>query len=390
MQKDFHYYATYTAAFLAGYSAEESRQICYACMFTDHCTEMLLGAIGAPVAAATTQLQSEMINAPNTILSRQNITRIWSSFHFLPYDLNAEVPKCSRNYRNKYRLICKPNGSLVADTAELAKNNGSLQAAGLAAHIIADTWAHAYFAGTPSYVINNTSSWFYEILEENGKESERKIAFLHSVGDNIEKASYVCTPPTNKENSIFNLGHGRAGHLPDMSFIRYKYLPAWGKYESVTKDNPSDYYHAFCQLIHLFKYLRGECDSFRLGYYEEDPVLPWKEDIDTVFRKPQPDPCDDWAALVEKITGARIADFDMDEYRNQYMDAAGPDKDNTHAGQYFLAAMAHKSMVTNKIYKSGNMLAGYSVEYKTSGFHGIKEYSRLLTLMKGGPKDEQR
>ena len=25
--------------------------------------------------------------------------------------------------------------------------------------------------------------------------------------------------------------------------MRYKYFPAWGDYEEIVKDNPSDYYH---------------------------------------------------------------------------------------------------------------------------------------------------
>ena len=27
-----------------------------------------------------------------------------------------------------------------------------------------------------------------------------------------------------------NLGHGRAGHLPDYSFAHYRYQPAWGRF----------------------------------------------------------------------------------------------------------------------------------------------------------------
>jgi hypothetical protein len=35
MQLDFHYYATYAAATLAGYSHEESMAICYSAQFVD-------------------------------------------------------------------------------------------------------------------------------------------------------------------------------------------------------------------------------------------------------------------------------------------------------------------------------------------------------------------
>ena len=96
MQIDFHYYATYCAAYLAGYSHEDCLAICYSAQFTDCCTRTLLSTIGGPSEAATTQLQLEMMDARTDILGIQDITRIWSSFHFLPRDLKADPGKGSR------------------------------------------------------------------------------------------------------------------------------------------------------------------------------------------------------------------------------------------------------------------------------------------------------
>ena len=84
MNSDFHYYATYCAAAIAGYSHEEALDICYCAQLVDHCTRTLLKKLHAPVSAATTQMQSELIDARTDIIGLQNITRIWSSFHFLP------------------------------------------------------------------------------------------------------------------------------------------------------------------------------------------------------------------------------------------------------------------------------------------------------------------
>ena len=44
-------------------------------------------------------------------------------------------------------------------------------------------------------------------------------------------------------------------------------------------------------------------------------------------------------------------------------------------------------MVTNQIYKSGNKLAGYSIDFKTKGFKGIRDFRKLLDK-KGGGKNE--
>ena len=44
--------------------------------------------------------------------------------------------------------------------------------------------------------------------------------------------------------------------------------------------------------------------------------------------------------------------------------------------------MAQKSMVTNKIFRSGNLLAGHSVDFAEKGFRGIRDYRKLLTQRK--------
>lgn len=151
MERSFHYYGTYCAALIAGYSIEESQELCYSAFLVDKFSKTFLSRIGGPESAATTQLPVEMASARVDPIGLADITRIWASFHFLPADLHAKVNKGNRRYRNKYRLICGPNGDLLVDTVNLAQGKG-LQAVGLAMHVLADTWAHRYFAGTPSLV----------------------------------------------------------------------------------------------------------------------------------------------------------------------------------------------------------------------------------------------
>jgi hypothetical protein len=379
MQKDFHYYATYCAALLAGYSHQESSEICYSAQLVDCCSKTLLQKLKAPKAAATTQLQLELANAGTDLISLQDITRIWSSFHFLPYDLKAAVNRSTGLYRNKYRLICKPNGMLITDTVTLAKGKG-LQAVGIAMHVLADTWAHSGFAGTPSLVINNTNPYFYELLPEADSFSERPVCFRHNPGaiDDPEEGYYTNSIYQSSENSIMNLGHGRAGHLPDYSFARYKYLPAWGNYEEIIKDNPSDYYHAFCQMIYAMKYLRGDYPVFEINTYDTDAVSPWDVEMQQILSKRQLNACTDWKALGGKISGYSLEDFDLNKYQADYLHSDKEQKDSTFLGAFFIAAMAQKSMVTNKIFKSGNLLAGFSVDFAEKGFHGIRDYRKLV------------
>lgn len=376
MQADFHYYATYCAAYLAGYSHEEALALCYSDQFVDCCTKTFLKSISATVHAATSQSQAELVDMRSDVIGLQDITRIWASFHFLPRDLKAPTPRATKDYKNKYRLICGPNGDLVADTIELAKGK-SIQAAGIAMHVLADTWAHRNFAGTPSLVINNTDNSFYEILPDG---TLKKIAFKHSPGaaDDVENNVYNCTVFNTSENSILNLGHGHAGHLPDYSFIRYKYMPAWDNYRECLKDNPSDYYNAFCQMVFAMRYLRGQVGSFKTETYDEDTVKLYKDRIMEILTKRQEDASEDWKALGIELSGEDIPDFDVSTHVEEYKNAASEERDDTFLGRFILAALQQKSMVTNKIYTSGNLLAGFSIDYNTKGFAGIRDYLKLV------------
>ena len=384
MQKDFHYYATYAAAILAGYTHEESLAICYSDQLTDLCSKSFLSGLGGPLSAATTQLAMEMADAGTDMISRQDITRIWASFHFLPGNLNAERKGCSKLYLHKYSLICNPNSDLVTETVTLGKS--SLQATGIAMHVLADTWAHRYFAGTPSLVINNTDSWFFELLPEGEGFRERRITFRHNptAPDDLEKGIYTNSLFQASENAIMNLGHGRAGHLPDYSFIRYKYLPAWGDYEEVIKDNPRDYYMAFCQMIEAMKALRGSAPAFEKDRYDFEAAAPYEEEIRAILEKRQPDACEDWKAFGEKLSGQTVPDFDLQQYQKEYLDAAPEEKNGTFLGKYFLAALAQKSMVTNRIFRSGSLLAGFSVELGSKGFKGIRDFRALMEEARKG------
>ena len=387
MQIDFHYYATYCAAYIAGYSHEECLAVCYSAQFVDCCTRTLLSTIKAPDSAATTQLQLEMMDARTDIVGLQDITRIWASFHFLPRDLRAEVGKGPRIYKAKYRLICGPNGDLLVKTVELAKEK-SLQAVGLAMHVLADTWAHQYFAGTPSQVINNTDYWFYELIPEGDSFKDRSITFRHNPTekDDLDKGIYTNTVYQFQESSVMSLGHGRAGHLPDYSFMRYKYLPAWGDYEVIIKDNPSDYYKAFCQMVYAMKYLRGEYETFEKERYDTEAVSPYEEEIKSILEKRQLDSCAEWKAFGEKLSGCEIPNFDEDRYLSEYSEAGEEEKNSTFIGHFIAAALKQKSMVTRQIFESGSLLAGYTVEYKNSRFQGIKDFIRFVEQERKGER----
>ncbi|MBR3307521.1 MAG: hypothetical protein IKI75_09775 [Lachnospiraceae bacterium] len=358
MQMDFHYYATYCAAYLAGFTHEESLDIAYSAQFVDDCSRTLLAKIKAPSSAATTQLQLEMMDARTDPVGLQDITRIWASFHFLPKDLHAQKnKKFSKRYMDKFRLIAGPNSDLVLKTVELAKDK-PLQSVGIAMHVLADTWAHANFAGTPSFVINNTNYVFYELFPEGEGFREKQISFVHkkSVPDDLENSIYTNSLYQRNENTIMNLGHGRAGKIPDYSFMRYRYLPAWGDYEDIIKDNPHDYMKAFTQMISAMKYIRGDIPAFEKEQYDDEAVASLRERIREILEKRQHIASDDWKAFGEELSGKPVEEYSIYKYLDAYTGSS--DAEDSFIGRFIRGALAHKGMVVDEICRSGNRLAG--------------------------------
>ena len=74
-------------------------------------------------------------------------------------------------------------------------------------------------------------------------------------------------------------------------------------------------------------------------------------------------------AFIEKLVDINFEELEnMDDHQQEYLQAGKKNQDNTFLGQFILAALSQKSMVTNKIFISKNLLAGFSVDYEKMGF----------------------
>ena len=135
-------------------------------------------------------------------------------------------------------------------------------------------------------------------------------------------------------------------------------------------------------MIYALKFLRGEEAAFEKEHYDLEAAAPYEERITEILEKRQPDASADWKAFGESLSGCEIPEFDIEKYQGEYRQAPKEEKDNTFLGQFIMAAMRQKSMVTNRIYKSGSLLAGYSIDYNEKGFGGIRDFMMLVRDVK--------
>ena len=156
-----------------------------------------------------------------------------------------------------------------------------------------------------------------------------------------------------------NLGHGRAGHIPDYSFIKYRYMPAWYDFKLLIKDNPSDYFKAFTQMVYALKYLRGEYETFEKNTYDYLAVEKYSGRIKEILEKRQLDASEDWKKLGEELSGQEIEDFDFEKYQSSYKTVPEDMKEKSFIGKFIAAALDQKKMVTSRIIESNNKIAGF-------------------------------
>ena len=60
-------------------------------------------------------------------------------------------------------------------------------------------------------------------------------------------------------NGTTYLGHGWMGHLPDFSFVKFRYKPCWAdpSQAAIERNNPEQYKYAWVELVSLFTQAKG-------------------------------------------------------------------------------------------------------------------------------------
>lgn len=281
MNIDFHYYATYLAARVAKFSHEDAKVIAHAAQYVDDSVSARIERNllqGLPRITPTTETNFE-IAGKNIVCTQSNIQeseQIWAAFHFLPGNMHPKDHK--EEYTEKkswgkgflqyaygaeqeraFSMMCLPNSVLsqemIRDTLNYKKQSCYLEMVGIRMHVLADTWAHCYFAGTPSWWVNEAPR---DIYYEGGDKDGRRVPFIQAkkFSDLSLEAPFVTTPPAFAFNSYAYLGHGRMGHVPDVPYMRYRYIPKWTNRE-VIKDNVADYIKAFRQMVRAMRCIEG-------------------------------------------------------------------------------------------------------------------------------------
>lgn len=355
MNKDFHYEGTYAAAVLAGFAPEDASVIAWSAQAVDDCTCENLNTYypvynkWLPVYTCETvkkNIEEELssVLSDETSPTLQKIRSIWIPFHFLPgnLDQNARyegraLMKEERDIRD-FLCMCEPASQLAADminksvrafcSLDAAEQKLYLIKLGILMHVLADTWSHQYFTGTPNYLINEVSNL-----------SVIKPASLPA------DFSTQTSPAGATNYSISYLGHGRAGHYPDYGCMSFDYTPVWKETSSdnlIHRVNVDDFQKAFSEMYYALYCHR------HAGNFSNTAALSLNEE---------------WTICIKNIVSAEKSS-QSHEWRQQLADFADytllPEytfqNHPRHMNLFQSYAREHQSYVMGYLQRIGNVL----------------------------------
>ncbi|MCP4621992.1 MAG: hypothetical protein GY850_00475 [bacterium] len=402
MNLDFHYYGTYVAACAAGYDFNSAQTIAYAAQYVDEfdgsardqlLTKMRTSGLGEGHRPVKTVETKNVIIEKDILSSKEELVesaRIWVPFHFLPGNcrkvdnvieytgdkkhdwkekiiyINVKIDSWEYNdyAKSRFQLLCLPQSTLVKamvnDTRSHYLNaQHGLHMVGLRMHVLADTWAHQYFAGIPAWFINDAGDAVYDV-DKNCKVRWKRIStWKDSVqpeagrGWGKEFGDEEATPPEASYTGYVYLGHGRMGHLPDYPFLKYRYRPQWSS-RDITKNNHAEFLKAMEQMTAALRCIK-ENRPFEQNSTETLPdgvvnivkeILGTREGNQSSVWK---------SGIGNMVLGGRSIkkpeDFDRDTWLSELRSGSSAEKTNCY--KFSLSANEHLSFVQKKLLASG-------------------------------------
>lgn len=355
MNKDFHYEGTYAAAVLADFSPEDAAIIAWAAQTVDECTKENINKYyplynkWTPVYTCQSFLESVEDEA-SSILSNedsstlQKIRSIWMPFHFLPGNLDNHITykddtilKDDRDIRD-FLCMCETASPLVDDminksivifrNIDMTEQKMYLIKLGILMHVLADTWAHQHFTGTPSYMINDV----------------KNITVTTPIPI-PEDFSTKTTPVGVTNYSVCYLGHGRAGHYPDYGCMTFQYEPKWlstASQNTITRLNVDDFNNAFLEMYYaLYCHQHG-------GSYSIETALSlskdWNISIREILSTNKADQSEEWREkLTDFVDYNKLPEYDFSNHK-QWMNL------------FQSYAREHREYVMGYVQRNGNIL----------------------------------
>jgi hypothetical protein len=247
MNIDFHLYGTYVAALIAGCNNAEAKKIAFSAQMVDDFTE-IVSPNGFTATSnsdiVTKDFYALLAKSEESINKVVNLCESWMVFHFIP---GISIPGLlidNQTVTDRSSLFSALGGDAVN---YLIQNDGSpiygsSVSLGIGCHMYADIYAHMCFSG----LITRKPALAKNVYILDGSDDTERN--LPDYFEHLPFATRYVLP-----GGIF-MGHGIAGHYPDISTVKLKYV--WNSSQGETvfiKDNTEFFACAFSELIRIIQ-----------------------------------------------------------------------------------------------------------------------------------------
>lgn len=278
MNIDFHLYGTYVAALIAGCENTEAKNIAFSAQMVDDFTEDISHTGFTATSTKDIVIKNFyefLTNSDDSIDKLVNLCKSWMVFHFIP---GVSIPGLlvdGDTVTDKSSLFCALGGEPINfliqnDDSPLYNSPVSL---GIGCHMYADVYAHMCFSG----LVTRNPVLAKKVLILEG-DTDEEIDLPDYLGHLPFAASYAFP------GGIF-MGHGIAGHYPDISTVKLKYV--WDSSDGETvfvKDNTEIFACAFSELIRIIKI--GHCIYSNTIFVDnQDYYNTWYKNIVTYLKE---------------------------------------------------------------------------------------------------------
>lgn len=279
MQKDMHYFGTYSMARASGLAPKICQTIATASEFVDDngSKETIEFPDGGRL---------DFIPTAHHTLDIKNIDHhdqrlIWVPFHFIPGNEGNSIEE---------RLLCQKNSNIAREMvhhnlSQITKSFG-LYLIGITAHVYADTFSHYGFSGTssPWNKINSSTIELVNVEQEIQSYVDKKAdRFREKYGEEMENFPGIRDPSKwnhaissaiaeLKEHIFSNaaeilsgaLGHGAVLTYPDRPYLQWKFDYEYPERRSSgLRDNPATFLDACKNLHGIFQQICEQCQNLR-------------------------------------------------------------------------------------------------------------------------------
>ena len=176
--------------------------------------------------------------------------------------------------------------------------------------------AHSHFAGLPDWSCNDVHQKMGLEEYDDGWKAVKIGPYEDSPENHTYTSARIISP---RYVSPVYLGHGQMGQMPDLGYLRYKYVLVWREKNreeerKEERDNLASFLAAFVQMVTAMRCIKNKT-SYPKKVQMENVDSQLREKIDHVLRVRKMDQSAEFIELIKSEYGFESVKYDVNYWK---------------------------------------------------------------------------